>query len=68
MQSQSETLRKMLKAESLAHLQKHPNESEEKHKNLIWRFAERLVSVSPLAQARFVNEVYAEWQSRGRGC
>jgi hypothetical protein len=67
MPSESEALRRMLKAESLAHLRKHPNESEERHKNLIWRFAERLVNVSPLAQARFVNEVYAEWQSRPRG-
>jgi hypothetical protein len=56
----------MLKAESLAYLNKHPNECEEKHKNLIWRFAQRLVSESPLAQARFVNEVYAEWRALPR--
>jgi hypothetical protein len=66
MPAQPETLRKTLKAESLAHLKKHPNESEEKHKNLIWRFAQRLVNVSPLGQARFVNEVYAEWRALPR--
>jgi F420-0:gamma-glutamyl ligase-like protein len=63
MPSQSEPLRKKLKADSLAHLKKYPNESEEKHKNLIWRFAEMLVNVPPIAQARFVNEVYAEWRN-----
>jgi hypothetical protein len=63
----NENLRKMLKAESIAALKKQPNESEETHKNLIWRFAARLASVPPIGQARFVNEVYAEWTKRGSG-
>jgi hypothetical protein len=61
MASKIDALRKSLKAQSLEYLNKNPIPGENKRRNCIWRFAEKL-HVSQIAKARFVNEVHAEWQ------
>jgi hypothetical protein len=61
MAAKIDVLRKTLKAQSLEYLNKNPNPGENKRRNCIWRFAEKL-NVSQIARAHFVNEVHAEWQ------
>jgi hypothetical protein len=56
-----DVLRKTLKAESLEYLNKNLIPDENKRRNYIWRFVEKL-NVSQIAKAHFVNEVHAEWQ------
>ena len=58
-----DVLRKTLKAESLEYLSKNTIPDENKRRNCIWRFADKL-NASPIAKANFVNEVHAEWQYR----
>jgi hypothetical protein len=58
-----DALRKTLKAQSLEYLNKNPIPDENKRRNFIWQFAEKL-NAPPIAKARFVNEVHAEWQHR----
>jgi hypothetical protein len=58
-----DALRKSLKAQSLEYLNKNPIADENKRRNYIWRFADKL-NVSQIAKAHFVNEVHAEWQYR----
>jgi hypothetical protein len=55
--------KKTLTAQALEFLSKDPISDENIRRNCIWRFAEKL-NVSPVAKARFVNEVHARWQHR----
>jgi hypothetical protein len=58
-----DALRETLKAQSLEYLSKNLIPDEDKRRNCIWQFAEKL-NASPIAKARFVNEVHAEWHYR----
>ena len=55
-----EALRNDLKAQSLEYLRRNTLPDENDRRRCIWRFAEKLTNASPVAKARFVNEVFAE--------
>jgi hypothetical protein len=57
-----EGLRKTLKSESLEFLRKHHSLDENRRRDSIWRFAEKMPLASPVAKAHFVNEVHTEWE------
>jgi hypothetical protein len=57
-----EGLRKTLKSESLEFLRKHHSLDENRRRDSIWRFAEKMPQASPMAKAHFVNEVHTDWE------